>query len=114
MGFYLDIYFQLNFVFAQFKKKNSILLPLYNTLESKYNIKVFIIEADLSSPEILKKLKKIINDKKIGILVNAIGISHTPSFFHLTDSNSLEKVIDVNIKSCILITKIVLPQMLKR
>ena len=89
-------------VVAKDKKK---LLKIYKD----YKVKVAIIEADLTKKEECLKLYKQVKDKKIDILVNNAGFGVTGNFTE-TDLD----MIDLNIKSYHILTKLFLRDFVKR
>ena len=93
-------------VVAKDKKK---LLKIYKD----YKVKVAIIEADLTKKEECLKLYKQVKDKKIDILVNNAGFGVTGNFTE-TDLDKELEMIDLNIKSYHILTKLFLRDFVKR
>jgi len=88
-------------------------------IEQKYSgIKTKIIEVDFSKEDATSYIPKIedsIKDLEIGVLVNNVGISYEhPSEYLELDSTYVDNLINVNIGSINVMTRIVLPQMVER
>ncbi|HPN37087.1 MAG TPA: SDR family NAD(P)-dependent oxidoreductase [Melioribacteraceae bacterium] len=84
-------------------------------LKQKYllnNIKTEIIVQDLSKKEWIKQTEDLIKDKRIDYLINNAGFGLTGEFIS-QNINTLEDMINVNCLTVVLLTKIVLPNMLK-
>lgn len=69
---------------------------------------------DLSQTESFERIRRKVVGIDVGILVNNVGTSHMPCQFHLADEETLEAIINCNIKTLTLLTRIVLPDMLKK
>ena len=85
-----------------------------NALESRYKIETITIEAELSKTDSFDKIRRIIETKDIGILVNNVATSHMPMKFHLADAETLQAIVNCNILTLTLMTKMVLPCMIKK
>jgi NADP-dependent 3-hydroxy acid dehydrogenase YdfG len=94
----------------------SILEFLTNTsyLESRYKIKTIRIAADLNDNTMFEKIEKIVLAHDIGILINNVGTSSEPGLYHLTTNDSIERIINLNIRCLTSMTRIVLPNMVKK
>lgn len=82
---------------------------------SKFNVKVWVKSADLANSESTKNcISEIIKEnKEISILVNNAGFGSF-GYFHELDGMKEAEMIDVNIKSPILLTSAFLPSMVQR
>jgi len=82
-------------------------------LKDKFKIECEYILCDLSKPEEIKKLCKIIEKENIEVLVNDAGFGNRIPFSK-TDYNITENMINVHILATTLFTRAVLDQMIKR
>ena len=81
-------------------------------IKSKYPVsKISGIATDLSKPSEIHKLIKRLPD--IDILINNVGIYESKTFFEIED-NEWHKQFEVNVMSCVRLSKYFLPQMLKK
>jgi len=86
-------------------------------LTSKYKIETKILAIDFSSEDlrIFDKVKQIIQDLDIGILINNVGMSYDHAeYFHLLEKDRIEKIVRINIFGTTHMTYLVLPGMLDR
>lgn len=85
------------------------------TVKSKYpSIEIDTIAIDFSkaSNEDYARLDKLIEGKRIAILVNNVGQSHSiPVPFANTERQELENIINVNVHATLRVTQLVLPRM---
>lgn len=72
------------------------------------------ISCDLSKTDSYERIRRKIDGLDIGVLVNNVGTSHMPMQFHKADEKTLEAIINCNIKTLTLLTRIVLPDMVKK
>ncbi len=81
---------------------------------NQYKDKVIITEGDISKEETAKELilKTIETYGKIDILVNSAGIS-TPTLIHEMDLSTWNRMIDVNLTSTFLTTRLAVPYMME-
>jgi len=84
-------------------------------LEAKYHVEVLIIEKDLSTTEAPKQVYDEVQkrDIQLAYLINNAGFGDY-GFFHETDWEKEGQMIDLNIKSLTHLTKLFLPEMVKR
>ena len=61
-----------------------------------------------------EKIEKIVLAHDIGLLINNVGTSSEPGFFHLSTTDSTERIINLNIRCLTSMTRIVLPSMVKK
>jgi uncharacterized protein len=87
---------------------------LSNTLKSKYGVKVWVKIADLSDSSDTQKLIDEVKKEKldISLLINNAGFGSF-GFFHDLDGKNEAKMIDVNIKSPVMLTSAFLPKMVQ-
>ncbi len=108
---FADKFAQLGYNLILIARNNEMLLQLKERYLSN-NIKVEIIAEDLSKKEWIKKTEEIIKNKNIEYLINNAGIGLAGEFA-FQDINILEEMINLNCLSFVLLTKIVLPNMIK-
>ncbi|WMN11969.1 SDR family oxidoreductase [Marivirga salinae] len=84
-------------------------------LESKHNIKATVIALDLSKTESAHQLFDLTEEKniKVDYLINNAGFGDFEEF-HKSDLNKAMQMIDLNIKSLTILTKLYLDGMLER
>lgn len=82
--------------------------------EARYKIKIITITADLSDVKSFEKIEKIVLANDIGILINNVGTSTEPKFYHLTEPDSIQRIINLNINCLTSMTRIVLPKMVEK
>jgi short-subunit dehydrogenase len=61
-----------------------------------------------------EKIEKIVLAYDIGLLINNVGTSSEPGLYHLTTNDSIERIINLNIRCLTSMTRIVLPNMVKK
>ncbi|MBN2790495.1 MAG: SDR family NAD(P)-dependent oxidoreductase [Candidatus Delongbacteria bacterium] len=85
---------------------------LLNTSKQLKNAKSLVIVSDLSSKEGISKIKKLLEKEKpeVKFLINNAGFGKTEKFEY-SDDDYNEKMIDVNVKAQVMVTKLVLPYM---
>lgn len=83
--------------------------------ENEYEIKVEIIQCDLSEDESYKKVLNIVEEKKLIVhnLINNAGIGSF-GFFSESEDGFEEKLININIISLTILTKYFVKDMIKR
>lgn len=72
------------------------------------------VVADLNEHDWHERVEKALLSKDIGILINNAGVNPEVQLSHLMPSESFERVINVNLRSLTLITRMILPQMVKK
>lgn len=83
-----------------------------NELAATLPTKCEIITCDLASPDECRKLGETLGKKKISILINNAGFGDVGSFIE-SDLDKELSMIDVNIKALHILTKAVLPEMVR-
>ncbi|XP_077864262.1 very-long-chain 3-oxoacyl-CoA reductase-B-like [Saccoglossus kowalevskii] len=85
-------------------------------IESRYNVTTKVLQVDFTGgPEIYKHIAELLNNLDIGVLVNNVGTNHSnPEYFTNSPNKFIPDILNVNILACTMMTKIVLPQMVKR
>ncbi len=88
---------------------------LKNELENNHGINVRIFPADLSEKDVPEKIYEYLNSESIELdyLINNAGIGDY-GFFHESDWNTIGTMIDLNIRSLTHLTRLFLPDMIKK
>lgn len=88
---------------------------LKNDLESKHNIKARVIALDLSNPDSAHQIFELTerDNIKVDYLINNAGFGDFEEF-HKSDLNKAMQMIDLNIKSLTILTKLYLDGMMER
>jgi short-subunit dehydrogenase len=68
----------------------------------------------VNEPGSLEIIKGTILEKDIGLLVNNVHYAPKYTEFHKNTESDIEKTINVNIKTMVFLTSVVLPQMLSK
>ncbi|PGH10983.1 3-ketoacyl-CoA reductase [Helicocarpus griseus UAMH5409] len=77
--------------------------------------KVFAMDFSENNDEDYEKLKQLIQDLDISILVNNVGLSHSiPTPFVLTPLDEMENIIAINCFGTLRVTQLVAPGMMQR
>ena len=97
-------------------RKANLLNEIANDIRSKYRVKVDVIIADFGQGTIIyKNIEEGLTDKDIGILVNNVGVAYDGlNYFHEDSEENMWNMINVNICSMTIMTKMVLPGMLRK
>lgn len=104
---------ELNFNLIIVARRYDRLEKLKNELESKFSIEVIPIQLDLSDENFIEKLKPIINEKEIGVLINNAGFGYRKEFKDCDVNNDIQ-MIKVNCIAPTILTHHILPQMINR
>ncbi|KAK2157386.1 hypothetical protein LSH36_193g15007 [Paralvinella palmiformis] len=94
----------------------SKLSAVIQTLESRFNVRVTAIVADFSEgPSVYDNIRKQLDGKDIGILVNNVGVAYDypMNFLDITEQKIWE-LVNVNVAAATVMTHIVLPGMVER
>ncbi|XP_055807032.1 very-long-chain 3-oxoacyl-CoA reductase-like protein At1g24470 [Solanum dulcamara] len=82
------------------------------------NTKIKIIVVDFSSDIVTKgiqEMKREIEGLDIGVLINNVGVTYPGAmFFHEVDENIWKNIVKVNLEGTTLVTKTVLPGMIRK
>lgn len=87
---------------------------LYDLQSSLPDANIEILSFDISLPDEVKLAVEKIKGKKIDILINNAGNAHGLNFFQEGNLSDWEKMIDVNIKGLIYLSKALIPEMIAR
>jgi len=100
-----------NLILVAYPKSN---LPhLCKMLEKNYNISAVCFDCDLTSKKKIEKLTKLISSNyEINMLINNAGIGGT-SLFGSCSLNYLDNIIQLNIRATTILTKLLIPILLK-
>ena len=95
-------------------RRKVLLSKLKKKLEQKYDIKVVILNFDVTNQkQVEKSLVKLLNTTKIDILINNAGLALDASKIDECDINDWETMIDTNIKGLLYVSKIIIAHMRK-
>jgi len=85
-------------------------------IENKYKVKTRVIAVDFNGgKEIYAKVKKELANLEVGTLINNVGMGYShPEFLNDVDEDTITNMINCNMLSLTMMTKIVLPQMVER
>lgn len=86
-------------------------------LEEKYKVstKIYNIDFAKADTKAFDGLAETINGLDISVLVNNVGRSHEmPVYFHETERQEIDDILQINIHSTLRVTQIVLPTLLAR
>ena len=96
-------------------RKEDLLNQISADLKSKYKIETQIVKADFGAGKaIYADIEAALKDKDIGVLINNVGVAEPFGYMANSDPDFLWQIVNVNIGSCVQMTKMVLPQMEKR
>jgi len=97
-------------------RKADLLNEIADDIKSKYAVKVDVIIADFGKGvDIYKNIEESLADKDIGILVNNVGVAYDRlNYFHEFSEENMWNMINVNVCSMTLMTKMILPGMLRK
>lgn len=89
---------------------------LAREIADTYKVETAIIVVDFNKgSEVYPALKKALEDKEIGILVNNVGVFYThPDYFTNLTSDKIWELINVNIGAANMMVHMVLPGMVQR
>ncbi|GAB6022362.1 hypothetical protein CHUAL_006483 [Chamberlinius hualienensis] len=86
-------------------------------IETQFKVKTKIIQADYTKRDIYDKIGEQLQGLEIGILINNVGMSYEfPEYFldiH-GGEDTINNMVNCNIISCLMMTRLVLPQMVER
>lgn len=86
---------------------------LAEQIRMEYGVRVVVFEFDITDhPLLLRRLEHIHRNYPVSLLVNNAGIGGTACMTD-TSSDLIDKIIQVNVRATALITRIMLPQLLK-
>ncbi|XP_046859287.1 very-long-chain 3-oxoacyl-CoA reductase-like [Xenia sp. Carnegie-2017] len=85
-------------------------------IEKDYNVETKIIQVDFSGGhEIYDAVLKELDGLDIGVLVNNVGASVSfPEYFHDISVEVIWRQVNVNVMSCAMLTRMIIPSMLER
>ena len=97
-------------------RKANLLNEIAEDIKSKYSVKVDVIISDFGQgTSIYKNIEENIAGKDIGILVNNVGVAYDRlKYFHEDSEENMWNMINVNICSMTMMTKMILPGMLRK
>lgn len=82
---------------------------------SGIQVKTLAMDFSQNKEEDYEKLRNIVNDLDVGILVNNVGQSHSfPVPFLLTPEEEMKNIININVTATLKVTKIIAPGMARR
>ncbi|KAK9090257.1 hypothetical protein Sjap_023434 [Stephania japonica] len=87
-------------------------------LQERDDVEVRTLVSDLCKDcgnEIGRKIKKVIEGLDVGVVINNAGMTHPyPLYVHEIESEEVESIVRLNVEAATLVTKAVLPGMMKR
>ena len=95
----------------------SKLSALASSIQEKYNVRAETLAIDFADakPSDYNRLKSVIGERDIAILVNNVGRSHDiPVAFVETAADEMENIIEINCGATLKVTSLVLPGMINR
>ena len=93
-------------------RKADLLNKLADDIKTKHNVQVEVIIVDFGEDRhIYKTIEKGLEGKDIGILVNNVGVLYGLEYFSKMTEDQIWNLIQVNISSMALMTRLVLPKM---
>ena len=97
-------------------RKADLLNEIADDIRSKYSVKVDVIIADFGKGiDIYTNIEESLTNKDIGILVNNVGVAYDRlKYFHEDSEENMWNMINVNICSMTVMTKMILPGMLAK
>lgn len=95
-------------------RRENRLQKLKDRLERKYKSKVSLVAADLRTTEGLSSVAQIPAFAKVDLLVNNAGLARGVAKVQDADPAEWEEMIETNVMALLRLTRLILPQMLKR
>ena len=97
-------------------RKADLLNEIADDIRSKYSVKVDVIIADFGKGiDIYTNIEESLSNKDIGILVNNVGVAYDRlKYFHEDSEENMWNMINVNICSITVMTKMILLGMLAK
>ncbi|CCG84133.1 protein of unknown function [Taphrina deformans PYCC 5710] len=98
-------------------RTQSKLDSLAEGLSTKYGImtKTLAMDASAIKESDFERLAELTKDLEIGVLVNNVGQSHDiPVPFHITSTQEMQDIININVTSTLRVTQTILPRLLLR
>ncbi len=86
-------------------KEGEGLIDFANSLESKFNIKAEAYELNFLHERTISKVKEILEDKRIDVLVNNAGIGGS-MYFEQSNVEQIDSIIQINIRMLVFLTRI--------
>uniref|UniRef100_A0A0A9ZJS1 Estradiol 17-beta-dehydrogenase 12 n=1 Tax=Lygus hesperus TaxID=30085 RepID=A0A0A9ZJS1_LYGHE len=84
-------------------------------IRSKYPVEVKYINVDFSNPKVYDGLEKELSQLEIGVLANNVGMFlRDLELFFNTSRDNLDKMVEVNVKTVVMMTQMVLKKMVPR
>ncbi|CAI7812705.1 unnamed protein product [Closterium sp. NIES-53] len=89
-------------------------------LSSKYKVDTRIVVADFTNPgpaltSAYDQVRKLVDELEVGILVNNAGMSYPHAqYLHEVEDKLISDLININIEPIVRLSKIVIPNMIKR
>lgn len=97
-------------------RREDRLLALATEIRTNYPVEVFTLCFDVRNRETCTQAIESIPEKlnDISLLVNNAGLAAGASAFDQSDIDDFERMIDTNVKGLLYITKLIVPEMIKR
>jgi len=96
-------------------RSENLLIEWQDKLQTKYGIEVHVIACDLAKSEAAYGLKAELDRRslKVDVLINNAGFGEF-GFFHEIDALRQQQMIDLNVTTLTLLTRLLLPDMIQR
>lgn len=96
-------------------RSEDLLKTLKKEIENSFKVKCIILKLDLTQENAIESIENYIKDNNIFIkyLINNAGIGQF-DYFHKIDENKMDKMLNLNMLVPTKLTKLVLPEMIKR
>lgn len=97
-------------------RRNDKIEKLADDIKTKYNVEVFSFQLDVRNREDVVNSISNLPDKwkEIDILVNNAGLSRGLDKLHEGDVNDWEEMIDTNVKGLLYLSRVIVPEMVKK
>jgi len=84
-------------------------------IESMYDVQTKIFPVDFNNHDCYERVESALSDLDIGVLVNNVGIMYDRLQYFLTvSSERLKQIVNLNIMTTVMMTRMILPQMVNR
>ena len=97
-------------------RNEKTLQDISKQIENQYKVETIVLAVNFANgPDMYEEIKPLIDGKDIGMLVNNVGvIPPYPMYFEETPEATIWDIVKVNMAACTMMTKIVLPILVKK